>query len=120
MGMIDNPAVERLGRFLDLTAYRASVIAGNMANVDTPGFHTRDINFRAELQRASADPDVVPMTPAAHEVRGLNQRPDGNNVSLERESLLLAETQLKFRTAVQLLRAEFRRLSTAINEGNRV
>ncbi len=38
MGMIDNPAVERLGRFLDLTAQRASVIAGNMANVDTPGY----------------------------------------------------------------------------------
>ncbi len=37
MGMIDNVTVERLGRFLDLTAYRASLIAGNMANVDTPG-----------------------------------------------------------------------------------
>jgi len=37
MGMVDNAAVERLGRFLDLTAYRASLIAGNMANVDTPG-----------------------------------------------------------------------------------
>jgi flagellar hook-associated protein 1 len=38
MGMIDNAAVERLGRFLDLTACRASLIAHNMANVDTPGF----------------------------------------------------------------------------------
>jgi len=116
MGMIDNVTVERLGHFLDLTAYRASLIAGNMANVDTPGYRTRDIDFRAELQRASADPEVIPMAPVMREVRGLNERPDGNNVSLERESLLLAETQLKFRTAVQLLRAEFRRLSTAINE----
>lgn len=38
MGMIENAAVERLGRFLDLTVYRASLIAHNMANVDTPGF----------------------------------------------------------------------------------
>ena len=120
MGMIDNGTVERLGRFLNLTAHRASLIAGNMANVDTPGYHTRDINFGAELRRASADLEAIPMAPVAHEVRGLNERFDGNNVSLERESLLLAETQLKFRTAVQLLRAEFRRLSTAINEGNRV
>ena len=117
MGMVDNAAVERLGRFLDLTAYRASLIAGNMANVDTPGFRTRDIDFRAELRRASGDLEFFPVTPVGREVQGLNERPDGNNVSLERESLLLAETQLKFRAAVQLLRAEFRRLSTAINEG---
>lgn len=117
MGMIDNATVERLGKFLDLAAYRASLIAGNMANVDTPGYRTRDIDFRAELRRVSADEEVIPMPPMAREVRGLTERPDGNNVSLDRESLLLAETQLKFRTAVQLLRAEFRRLSTAINEG---
>jgi flagellar basal-body rod protein FlgB len=45
------------------------------------------------------------------------ERPDGNNVSLERESLLLAQTQLQFRAGVRLLRAEFRLLLTAINEG---
>jgi flagellar hook-associated protein 1 FlgK len=38
MGMIDNAAIESLGRFLDLTAYRASLIAQNMSNVDTPRF----------------------------------------------------------------------------------
>jgi len=45
------------------------------------------------------------------------ERPDGNNVSVERESLLLAQTQLQFRTGVELLRSEFRRLQMAINEG---
>jgi flagellar basal-body rod protein FlgB len=54
----------------------------------------------------------------ARVVQGLLERPDGNNVSLDRETLLLARTQLGFNTAVQLLRAEFRRLSQAINEGS--
>jgi len=60
---------------------------------------------------------MPPLVPAAHQVQGLVERPDGNNVNPDREALLLAETQLQFRVGVELVRAEFRRLSTAINEG---
>jgi flagellar basal-body rod protein FlgB len=52
-------------------------------------------------------------------VQGLLQRPDGNNVSLDREGLLLAETQMQFGLGVQLLRHEFQNLLYAINEGNK-
>ena len=38
---------------------------------------------------------------------GLIARPDGNNVSMDRESLNLAEAQLKFKTGVALLRQEY-------------
>jgi len=48
----------------------------------------------------------------------LLERPDGNNVSVERESLLLAQNQLRFQVAVQFLKAEFHRLSSAINGGS--
>jgi flagellar basal-body rod protein FlgB len=50
-------------------------------------------------------------------VQGLIERPDGNNVSADREGLLLAQTQLQFRTGVQLLRSQMQRISIAINEG---
>ncbi len=50
------------------------------------------------------------------QVEGLGSRPDGNN-GLEREGLLLAETQLRFQTGVQLLKAEFHRILSAIREG---
>jgi len=46
------------------------------------------------------------------------ERPDGNNVSLERESLLLADTQLRFNLGVQLLRDKFKNLLSAIHEGS--
>ncbi len=48
---------------------------------------------------------------------GLLQRPDGNDVSMDREGLLLAETQMQFRIGIQFIRSEFHRLVTAINEG---
>jgi len=57
------------------------------------------------------------MAPVAHKVAGLLQRPDGNDVSMDREGLLLSETQMHFRIGVQFIRSEFHRLIMAINEG---
>ena len=51
------------------------------------------------------------------EVPGLIERPDGNNVSIDRESLLMAQNQLQFQTEAQLLHSEFNRLQLAINGG---
>lgn len=104
-----------LERFLDVAAFRQGLVAGNIANIDTPGYRTRDINFGVELQRAITTRS--PISPNVEQVDGLIERPDGNNVSLDRESMLLAQTQLQFRVGVQLLRSEFKRVLTAINEG---
>ncbi|HZQ67102.1 MAG TPA: flagellar basal body protein [Terriglobales bacterium] len=115
--MIDTHFTDRLARFLDVNVYRHSLISSNLANIDTPGYRTRDIDFRGELERAGNNLQYASFSPIAREVRGLVERPDGNNVSIDRESLLLAETQLRFNIGVQILRAEFRRVSLAINEG---
>jgi flagellar basal-body rod protein FlgB len=115
--MIDTPLLRGLERVLDRGAFRHQLITSNLANVDTPGYRTRDIRtFVGEIQQAMAGEEPL-LTPVAREMRGLLERPDGNNVTVERESLLLAENQLQFQVAVQFLRAEFRRLSEAINEG---
>jgi flagellar basal-body rod protein FlgB len=117
MSMIDTPLTETLARFLDVNVFRHALITSNLANVDTPGYRTRDINFRGELERSYGELQYASFAPAARPVQGLMERPDGNNVSLERESLLLAETQLRFQTGIELLRKEFARLALAINEG---
>jgi len=110
-----NPLVDGIERFLDLTAARQRLVSVNLANVDTPGYRTRDVAFQSELQRAMQFPGIT--TPAGRSVPGLIARPDGNDVSVDRETLLLAETQLQFRMGIQLLRSEFRRTLLAINEG---
>jgi flagellar basal-body rod protein FlgB len=125
MSMIDTPLMRGLERVLDLSAFRHQVIATNLANVDTPGYRTRDLRpFAGEIEQAMAgeEPSLTfatqSFTPVAHEIRGLLERPDGNDVSVERESLLLAQNQLRFQVAVQFLKAEFHRLSSAINGGS--
>jgi flagellar basal-body rod protein FlgB len=125
MSMIDDPMVGALSRFLDVDVARLKLIGSNLANIDTPGYRTRDLDFGAELARASAQSAdnewgslvSASYAPVARPVRGLLERPDGNNVSIERESLLLAETQMKFNLGVQLLKDEFHGISQAINSG---
>lgn len=126
--MIDTAMTEALGRFLDVDVARYRLIANNVANIDTPGYRTRDFDFAVELRRAASEASMIEATgggefvstalgPIPQTVRGLVERPDGNNVSLERESLLLAETQMKFNLGVQLLKDEFHTISLAINSG---
>ena len=115
--MSSMPIIQFLERFLNITSDRQSLVVNNMANIDTPGFRTRDIDFRGELQRAVGFPEQASMGPVAHKVAGLLQRPDGNDVSMDREGLLLAETQMQFRIGIQFIRSEFHRLVQAINEG---
>jgi flagellar basal-body rod protein FlgB len=123
--MVDTPMTEALSRFLDVDVARHKLITNNLANIDTPGYRTRDLDFRAELARASTEAFGVEsgglanasFTPVVHQVRGLMERPDGNNVSVERESLLLAENQIKFNLAVQLLKGQFHGIALAINSG---
>jgi flagellar basal-body rod protein FlgB len=128
--MMNDTTTEALSRFLDVDVGRYKLITMNLANIDTPGYHTRDLDFRAELGRAAAEAsgeegaglslasyDQASYEPVAHTVRGLMERPDGNNVSVERESLLLAETQMKYNLGVQLLKDQFHTISLAINSG---
>ncbi len=118
MSLVDTPLMHTLSHALDLTSVRQSLVSQNVANIDTPGYKARDIDFRQELQRALADELGPEAAPVVREVPGLIERPDGNNVNLERESLLMAQNQLAFQVDVQLLRAEFNRLQQAINGGN--
>jgi flagellar basal-body rod protein FlgB len=112
------PLMQLLERFLNVTSARHQLVVGNMANIDTPAYRTKDLDFRAELQRASWDGGAS-LTPIARSVPGLLERPDGNNVSLDREGLLMAETQMQYALGVQFLRHEFQNLMLAIHEGNK-
>jgi flagellar basal-body rod protein FlgB len=116
MSQFQTPMLATLEQYLNVAAFRHVLIAGNIANIDTPGYRTRDVSFAAEMRRA-LDAGDSGFDPVVREVPSLIERPDGNNVNLERESLLLSQVQLQFQAGVQLLRAEFRRIQTAINEG---
>lgn len=119
MSLLDNPLLNQLQRYMDVASFRQSLIASNMANVDTPNYRTVDIDFQSALR--AAENQMLPesgvqsaMAAQVHPVSGLLQRPDGNNVSIDREGTLMAQTQLEFNTAVAILKEEFHRVQMAI------
>ena len=101
-----------LERYMTLLGVRQRLVASNLANADTPGYKTRDINFQAEFQSFLDNP-----APAITEPEGLATRNDGNNVSVDREARLLAENALRFNVASALARSEIRAIRSAIQEG---
>lgn len=114
---VDTRMSEQVARYLDLAASEVKLTAANMANSDTPGYRTVGMDFTAEMRSAL---DAVNQGKSAGPIRvnlvdGLITRPDGNNVSMDRESLNLAEAQLKFKTGVALLHQEYQRIMDAIH-----
>jgi flagellar basal-body rod protein FlgB len=109
--MLD-PIASRLEQYMDLLSARQKLVASNIANADTPGYKTKDLDFQSEFRNLidGADPTAV-------EVAGLTTRNDGNNVSLDREARLLAENALRFTVASNLLRSEIRAVRAAIQGG---
>ena len=114
------PLSDALNRYLDLTSEQIKLTAGNMANVDTPGYRARSFDFEREFAReinAGPDADYGSGAPAIEvvEVDGLVSRPDGNDISMDRESMQLAKSQLQFRLGVELLKQQFTNVMDAIH-----
>ena len=96
---------------MDLLSVRQRLVASNIANADTPGYRTQDIDFQSEFLNASGgSPQVI-------EPSGLKIKNDGNSVSLDREARLLAENALRFQLAAQLIKSQVRTVRSAIQEG---
>ena len=114
---IETRLSDQLARYLDLATSQAKLTAANMANIDTPGYRAAGMDFEAEMREAmdGVDRGRAPRQVRVKSVDGLIARPDGNNVSMDREGLNLAEAQLEFKTGVALLRREYQRVMDAIH-----
>ncbi len=108
---------DEIARYLDLSASEVKLTAANMANIDTPGYKAVGMDFDAEMRRAMTDVDAgaSPEPAQVTKVDGLITRPDGNDVSMDRESLNLAEAQLKYKTGIALLKQEYQTVMDAIH-----
>jgi flagellar basal-body rod protein FlgB len=108
---------DQIARYVDLAASEAKLTAANMANIDTPGYRAVGMDFVAEMREAmsAVDHGRAARQPRVKLVDGLIARPDGNDVSMDRESLNLAEAQLKFKTGVALLKGSYQQIMDAIH-----
>ncbi|HEY2843712.1 MAG TPA: flagellar basal body protein [Bryobacteraceae bacterium] len=104
-----------LETYMNLLSVRQKLVSSNIANADTPGYHTQDIDFRAEFQQQMEGEGCT--GPQTIEPEGLPVKADGNNVSLDRETRMLAENALRFSVATSLARSQLHAIQTAIDEG---
>lgn len=109
--MLD-PVAGNLDQYMTLVAERQRLVASNIANADTPGYKTKDIDFQTELENAGSG-----IAPNVEEVPGLVVKNDGNNVNLDREARLLSENALRFNIAANLLRSQIKVVRMAIEGG---
>ncbi len=100
---------------------RHAMIAENIANAETPGFHARDLTFAHELttaQLVNSRPD--PVHGEALGLRIVDQpdgpaRLDGNTVDIDRQMVRVAENAMYHNVVVHLLNHRFNALKAAIN-----
>jgi flagellar basal-body rod protein FlgB len=105
-------------RYMDLLADRQKLVASNIANIDTPGYKSKDVDFQFEfISMADRSAESQSQGPNVVDTPGLVVKSDGNNVSLDRETRLLAETALRFNVASNLMKAQLKIVQSAIKEG---
>ena len=111
--MVDQVS-QSLEKYMDVLAARQKLVASNIANVDTPGYKTQDVDFQTEFNSL-----VNGESTAVHskEVTGIRVKNDGNSVNLDREARLLSENSIRFSTASNLMKGQLRMLKNAIHEG---
>jgi flagellar basal-body rod protein FlgB len=114
VGIVVEGIRDQLEHYMDLLSARQKLVASNIANADTPGYKSKDIDFQFEFmsQIKNGSPNVV-------ETQGLVVKNDGNNVSLDREARLLAENALRFQVASQLMKSQLTIVRTAIQEAGK-
>jgi flagellar basal-body rod protein FlgB len=115
-----------LQTYLDVQSRRSQVIAGNIANADTPGYVAKQLDFDQYLSEAVQQSEL----PASQQgQRGLASEPrvvdqassviglDGNTVDTGREMAELAQAGGSFNFGAKMLQSRLRLLRTAIREG---
>jgi flagellar basal-body rod protein FlgB len=124
--------LEAAGAYMSRLSQRQQIVASNLANIDTPGYRTKDISFHATIQELLSDNSMelrtsrsehvgewTPVAPQAQifDVPGLPSRADRNNVDLDKEMLKLSETAFGYSLMTQIVRGKLRTLASSINEG---
>lgn len=114
---------------LKMREQRTDILAGNLANADTPNYKAQDLDFETVLKgldRSSAplkptltqaDHLSPPVSPFGPELKyRIPSQPslDGNTVETEREQLRFAENAVQYQTSLQFLGSKFIGLRAAI------
>lgn len=104
---------------------RNSVLANNIANVDTPNYKRKDVQFESYLMEAVAGGDSLDdnianldldcINPTTYVDGAYAYRMDGNDVDIDTESAELAKNQLRYYTLLDSMSQEFSRIKSVLS-----
>ena len=134
MNRVDN-ALAFQSMALNLRAQRQEVLAGNIANADTPNYKARDFDFAQTLQAAVAGriggglpmtataPGHLPGNVQAGTPRLLYRTPsqdavDGNTVDMDRERTQFADNSLQYQMSLSALSGQIKGMMNVLQSGN--
>ena len=122
---VDLSTVDTLQAALTYHRERHTVLAGNVANLDTPGFRPADLQ-----RRPADDPGAMAVTHEGHmappgttdfvtsfDDGGALQGQDGNAVSLERELSKIDANRARYATSAELVSRRLAMLRYAAGDG---
>ncbi len=132
--LFDNTTIPVLQEVLSFSEARHNVLAGNIANVDTPDYRVRDLSVetfqdrlkeaiaqQAERREYTSPGDLVASQPG-DEMREVRESMrtiqflDGSDVGIEQQVTEVAKNQFLHNLTVSIMSSQFRLLQTAISE----
>ena len=123
--------VNILDKAADAANLRNELLTNNIANVSTPNYKRKDLDFESVLQgelageknlskavkKANQNLETLDAQVSTDNA-SLSYRLDGNNVDINTEEARLAENQIKYQALVDLMNQEFARYNTVLSSGN--
>lgn len=114
-----------LGKAADASWTRNELISNNIANVDTPNYKRKDVEFQTflsgeldrntSLRNSVADVDLDSLNVSVYtDNASLSYRLDGNNVDIDTESASLSENQIRYYTLLDSMTQEFSRIKSVL------
>lgn len=116
-----------LDRAADASWIREKVIANNVANVDTPGYKRKDVEFQNILEHELKSTKHRSLQEAVDNVSlkrlesrsytdhaAFSYRLDGNNVDIDTENVELASEQLRYQALTTAVNQDFVRMKSAM------
>ena len=123
--------VNILDKAADAANLRNELLTNNIANVSTPNYKRKDLDFESVLQGEhavemnlrnavkQANQNLETLDAQVYtDNASLSYRLDGNNVDINTEEARLAENQIKYQALVDLMNQEFARYNTVLSSGN--
>ena len=131
--LFNSTSIPALGEVLNFAQARQTVLAGNIANVNTPGYHLRDLSqteFQQRLKEAiaanqkanqpmssgvSASRPGDPMRQVRASLENIIYH-DDTNIDLEKQVAEMTKNQLLHNFALTVMTDQFQLLQSAISE----